>query len=153
MEDRIRFNQMIRAKRKKKKLIKIFGIIFLVSVVLFIISWFIPIGNWNVLMPVFPIALISALVSGTSIYYISTGQWDRYFKGISQTGYNARHIPQAVKTEVWRRNMGRCVQCGSQERLEFDHIIPFSKGGSNTVRNIQLLCENCNRSKHDNIGF
>ncbi len=136
---------------KKEKLIKIFGIICLVSIVLFIISWFIPIGDWNVLMPVFPIALLSALVSGTTCYYLSTGQWDRYFKGISPTAYNTRHIPQAVRTEVWRRDMGRCVQCGRQERLEFDHIIPFSKGGSNTARNIQLLCENCNRKKSNTI--
>jgi len=36
---------------------------------------------------------------------------------------------------------------GSNERLEFDHIIPVSKGGSNTARNIELRCEACNRRK------
>ena len=64
---------------------------------------------------------------------------------------NRNHIPDRVKREVWRRDQGRCVKCGSQKRLEYDHIIPVSKGGSNTERNIQLLCENCNRSKSDNI--
>lgn len=61
-------------------------------------------------------------------------------------------IPQDVQDSVWRRDGGRCVKCGSQENLEFDHIIPFSKGGSNTVRNLQLLCEKCNREKSNNIG-
>lgn len=56
-----------------------------------------------------------------------------------------------VKREVWRRDYGKCVECGSQVRLEYDHIIPFSRGGSNTARNIQLLCEKCNRKKHDKI--
>lgn len=60
-------------------------------------------------------------------------------------------IPQEVKDVVWNRDSGRCVLCGSNEKLEFDHIIPFSKGGSDTARNIQLLCENCNRTKSDNI--
>jgi len=62
-----------------------------------------------------------------------------------------RKIPKHVKREVWRRDQGRCVECGSKIRLEFDHIIPFSKGGSNTARNIQLLCEECNRKKSDKI--
>jgi 5-methylcytosine-specific restriction endonuclease McrA len=39
------------------------------------------------------------------------------------------------------------VDCGSRERLEYDHIIPVSKGGSNTARNIELRCESCNRRK------
>ncbi|KKN46468.1 hypothetical protein LCGC14_0672720 [marine sediment metagenome] len=63
----------------------------------------------------------------------------------------SRNIPKTVQREVWRRDMGRCVDCGSNERLEYDHIIPFSKGGSNTARNIQLLCEACNRSKYNYI--
>lgn len=60
-------------------------------------------------------------------------------------------IPEEVKFEVWRRDQGRCVMCGSKENLEFDHIIPFSKGGATTARNLQLLCQNCNRHKSDKI--
>ena len=53
---------------------------------------------------------------------------------------NARPpIPKAVQREVWRRDQGKCVDCGSQINLEFDHIIPFAKGGSTTTRSIQLL--------------
>ena len=59
-----------------------------------------------------------------------------------------RHISTRVRREVWRRDQGRCIKCGSQRKLEYDHMIPYSKGGSNTARNIQLLCENCNRKKH-----
>lgn len=63
-----------------------------------------------------------------------------------------RTIPQAVRDAVWRRDQGRCATCGGQDRLEFDHIIPFSKGGSSTYRNVQLLCQDCNRSKSARIG-
>jgi hypothetical protein len=34
-------------------------------------------------------------------------------------------IPEDVRFEVWRRDEGKCVQCGSKSKLEFDHIIPF----------------------------
>jgi hypothetical protein len=60
-------------------------------------------------------------------------------------------IPEAVRHEVWRRDQGRCVDCGSRERLEFDHIVPWSEGGSNTARNIELRCESCNRRKAASI--
>lgn len=60
-------------------------------------------------------------------------------------------IPEEVRFAVWRRDGGKCAKCGSKENLEFDHVIPLSKGGSNTVRNIQLLCEKCNREKSNKI--
>ena len=60
-------------------------------------------------------------------------------------------IPEHVRMFVWQRDRGRCVKCGCQERLEFDHIIALAQGGSNTERNIQLLCESCNRQKGTNI--
>lgn len=60
-------------------------------------------------------------------------------------------IPRAVQREVWQRDGGQCVECGTREKLCFDHIVPFSRGGSNAVRNLQLLCERCNLSKGNRI--
>ena len=63
-----------------------------------------------------------------------------------------RLIPTNVKIEVWKRDKGRCVYCGSDKNLHYDHIIPFSRGGSSTTAaNIQLLCSTCNLRKHDKI--
>lgn len=56
-------------------------------------------------------------------------------------------ISDDVKLFVWNRDGGRCIKCGSNQRLEFDHVIPVALGGANTARNLQLLCEICNRSK------
>jgi hypothetical protein len=64
----------------------------------------------------------------------------------------SRFICVEVRREVWRRDEGKCIKCGSQERIEFDHIIPVTMGGSNTTRNIQLLCETCNRDKAATLG-
>lgn len=63
----------------------------------------------------------------------------------------SRHISQSVKDKVWNRDNGKCIQCESNSDLEFDHIIPWSKGGANTYRNIQLLCQKCNREKSDKL--
>ena len=61
-----------------------------------------------------------------------------------------RLIPTAVKVEVWRRDGGKCVQCGSTKNLHFDHDIPFSKGGSSlTAANVRLLCAKHNLEKSD----
>lgn len=60
-------------------------------------------------------------------------------------------IPRSVQREVWQRDGGACSECSSKERLCFDHIVPFSRGGSNTARNLQLLCESCNLSKGNRL--
>jgi hypothetical protein len=59
-----------------------------------------------------------------------------------------RVIPSWVKQAVWLRDGGRCVECSSTENLHFDHVIPYSKGGSSeTPDNIQLLCGRHNLGK------
>lgn len=63
-----------------------------------------------------------------------------------------RVIPTGVKLEVWKRDGERCVECGSIDNLHFDHIIPWSRGGSSlTAENVQLLCARHNLAKHDRI--
>jgi hypothetical protein len=63
-----------------------------------------------------------------------------------------RVIPSAVKLEVWKRDKGQCVICGTKQDLHFDHVIPYSHGGSSREpENIQILCAKHNLAKHDNI--
>lgn len=61
-------------------------------------------------------------------------------------------IPEEVRILVWARDEGRCVRCGAEDELQFDHVIPVAKGGGNAQENIQILCGSCNRSKSDHIA-
>jgi hypothetical protein len=63
--------------------------------------------------------------------------------GFSQS----RYISQTTKKIVYTRDGGICQCCGGSSSLEYDHITPFSCGGSSDPSNIQLLCMKCNRSK------
>lgn len=74
------------------------------------------------------------------------------FNAVTDKDGKRESIPQDVMDKVWNRDGGKCVICGSQENLEFDHIIPFSKGGATTYRNLQILCKKCNIEKSNNIG-
>jgi 5-methylcytosine-specific restriction endonuclease McrA len=62
-------------------------------------------------------------------------------------GYEGEHFT----TEEWLALMefygGRCLCCGSQESITVDHITPLSLGGSNSIADIQPLCESCNLLK------
>ncbi len=69
-----------------------------------------------------------------------------------QYAHRRRIIPSGVKLSVWKRDGGKCVQCGAATELHFDHIVPFAKGGtSETPENIQLLCMRHNLQKRDHI--
>lgn len=64
----------------------------------------------------------------------------------------------AYTVEQWeqlKRKYGyRCLKCNRHEpeiKLTGDHVVPLSKGGSNTIDNIQPLCIQCNSGKKDKI--
>ncbi|MCL2847854.1 MAG: HNH endonuclease [Firmicutes bacterium] len=61
---------------------------------------------------------------------------------------HARLIPSAIKFEVYTRDKGCCRECGAAENLHYDHILPYSKGGTSVdAKNIQILCATCNLKK------
>jgi hypothetical protein len=63
-----------------------------------------------------------------------------------------RLIPSSVKLEVYRRDKGQCVLCGSKDNLHFDHDLPYSRGGTSLkAENIRLLCARNNLSKSNKI--
>jgi hypothetical protein len=64
---------------------------------------------------------------------------------------DTRYVPHHLQNAVWHRDGGQCVQCGSTAYLEYDHIIPLSKGGATSLNNLQVLCRNCNLAKGSRI--
>jgi len=59
-----------------------------------------------------------------------------------------RAIPSWVKQEVYKRDKGRCVVCGAEDQLHFDHDLPYSKGGTGlTPHNVRILCARHNLQK------
>ncbi|MEU1525206.1 TerD family protein [Nocardia rhamnosiphila] len=60
---------------------------------------------------------------------------------------DTRSIPPHVRAEVYQRDGGKCCQCGAIHYLEFDHVIPLSRGGATSVNNLQILCRQCNLEK------
>ena len=64
-----------------------------------------------------------------------------------------RTIPLNLRVKVLSRDNFRCAFCGKSPatdigtKLHVDHIVPFSKGGTNSSDNLQTLCEQCNLGK------
>jgi ATP adenylyltransferase len=55
-----------------------------------------------------------------------------------------------IRYRVLAAANGRCALCGassSERRIEVDHIVPRSRGGTNDISNLQALCDECNRGK------
>jgi hypothetical protein len=55
-----------------------------------------------------------------------------------------RRISASVKKEVYLRDQ-KCIKCGTTHRLQFDHQMPFALGGDSSVKNVRMLCFNCNQ--------
>jgi HNH endonuclease len=60
-------------------------------------------------------------------------------------------ITTELRRTVFERDGGRCVECGSNFDLQYDHLLPVALGGATTVENLQLLCADCNRRKSDSL--
>lgn len=55
-----------------------------------------------------------------------------------------------ISNNVFKRDNYTCKYCGKRGgKLEVDHVIPFSKGGSDDLSNLVTSCRHCNAQKHD----
>ena len=90
--------------------------------------------------------------NGRKVFKFNLKPVERKILGRIEELPHTRLIPTYVKVEVWRRDHGCCVKCGSKLNLHYDHDIPFSKGGSSfTTDNVRLLCAKHNLEKSDKI--
>ena len=82
-------------------------------------------------------------------------------EGKGHVAENARSAKERrwLRRQLIRKYGGRCVLCGEQVVLQegclnsatIDHVIPLSKGGADTINNMQLACAKCNHDKGDSI--
>jgi 5-methylcytosine-specific restriction endonuclease McrA len=56
----------------------------------------------------------------------------------------SRYISVSVKNMVWKRDQGKCQQCEGRSNLQYEHILPFARGGKSSFKNLKLLCSSCN---------
>jgi 5-methylcytosine-specific restriction endonuclease McrA len=88
---------------------------------------------------------------------LCTCEDDRFCRCLSQVkrarqraqafGYAGPHFTAREWLALLERYGGICLACGASEGLTVDHVIPLCLGGSNTIANVQPLCDTCNNLK------
>lgn len=71
---------------------------------------------------------------------------DEEYEAINSRDYRKTAFKNTPSNNGWFT----CPQCGKKFRaseMDVDHIVPQSRGGTNSIENLQLLCAHCNRSK------
>ena len=87
---------------------------------------------------------LAGLAASTSADEETRAGWVQALERWCRSGQVGNPLPSDwVRMYVWRRDHGRCVQCGGQERVWFEYIVPVRAGGSNTEKNIRLMCGRC----------
>jgi hypothetical protein len=74
------------------------------------------------------------------------------FNNMVQSFHNRKKKPtvkqyKSVFKKLLHKYNFKCVECNAQEKLSIDHIQPVSKGGSDDLSNLQILCRSCNSKK------
>jgi hypothetical protein len=77
------------------------------------------------------------------------GIWEYLITG-NESKLSIRAFSEGMKRQKYEEQQGKCARCGESftlDKMEGDHIIPWSEGGKTTLDNLQMLCKDCNRRK------
>ena len=66
--------------------------------------------------------------------------------------YGVSHSLRNMRTDILNKLGKKCINCENDKELQLDHIIPKSKGGTDDIENIQVLCKKCNTIKNNNVA-
>lgn len=105
-------------------------------------------------VPVTPADIALGLALGLVAAALLIILWRRTVRGIrawwrrTPFGDKRPPIPYRVRRAVLERDGGQCRECGARADLQFDHVIPWSRGGAHDdPDNLALRCGPCNRRK------
>lgn len=96
------------------------------------------------------LSLVKRLNNRNGTYYRDRQIWDAICR------VERGKVSNKMRFSIYKRDGYRCKRCGISQRdakLEIDHIIPISKGGKSTYKNLQTLCHECNVEKGDSINI
>lgn len=63
---------------------------------------------------------------------------------------NYRTFSDYERKTVYANDNGKCAICGKAvkfKKMNINHIVPLSAGGTNDFKNLQLACRSCNGMK------
>lgn len=71
------------------------------------------------------------------------------------SGMTVKNSWWSLSKEVTKRDNGMCVPCKAKgiftKGSEVHHIIPLSRGGTNTLANTMLVCDGCHDTRHNHL--
>ena len=73
-----------------------------------------------------------------------------YLLSGNEKSLSLRAFPDKIKRAVYEKQNGKCAFCKKPfpiERMQGDHIVAWSNGGTTVIENCQMLCAQCNGTK------
>lgn len=64
------------------------------------------------------------------------------------SGTRVRTLKYRVRALLKERACGKCERCGSNGKLEINHIQPVAFGGGDEIENLEVVCRECHKSRH-----
>ena len=75
-------------------------------------------------------------------------EWIKNFRNPPPNRFKRKKISPTNRRKLMMRAGGSCEQCHRAHGLRIHHRIHVSHGGTNEMRNLQVLCEACEDAEH-----